>query len=388
MTMGPETEKRLRVSRQLPTPDDAVIDKADGYRLQYLFNHYTNWYSGMLRRFMQVYGPTIACPPLRSVALACFSDPVESPEDSLIERAIRTVTAIDFSKPSEGEFFAVALLGLPISLMKRPFGTVTPSVCVRWFKEIVKQLLCRGKACQGSLLSPVGQLAAHIFLQTLPVSYRGPDYWDLYTFVDESFGISGFVPYESAQEWFIEDHWRAASETTRNEYIWETRIGLNFQLAIRGFLHVLDAEMATNANASSSYIIPVFQDVQTFGQLFEKSEVYLKMLEELWSRSDTSIVYENKLTPLNRSLIFWTTHCNNINNLLASLVLCGRSVEYALKSDDAVAAAVKSIYWMTLYPDFCTRPGLSRLIPFPLLSAALVYRISENPEGIHLEARH
>src|SRR5271170_7948285 len=71
---GPKKEESLQLAKQLPTPDDAVINEIDGRKLHFLRSGWVpnSPHLSFLQKLMAFYGPSVRSLPLRSAILATF----------------------------------------------------------------------------------------------------------------------------------------------------------------------------------------------------------------------------------------------------------------------------------------------------------------------------
>jgi len=368
--MGPKAEERRQeISRQLPTPDDAVISQSDQDLLVYLLSHKTGHGAGPLRRFAEIYGSSINQPSLRLALSVFFSIwRKETPDDVLIRRAINQYTVINSSDPSECDMVAIVLLGFSLIFIRTstpffPNVAILATFIALQFRQTVLRLL----RSRSTLNCDFKRLWNYLYPD---VPYR-TGVWDTHASRRSylrTYHLLRWLPYIEGLCWVLPEH-------IQNGFICYDLIHQQYIMACKCLCEVLTSEYLNNSTPSP-YILQHFEECQTVQRLFQDSEQYHQMIERFGSPAppfEPSIIV--------RSRTFKVLYYSAWMRLSVALVLRGRSVKHALESDESFAAAQDLIFWLAQPED---EPKLGNpLYGFTLLCAALVYRISKD-EGSSL----
>jgi len=329
---------------------------------------------------LQMYGPTISHPLVRSAVLAYFSWVQGIPHATHVRRAIQELTVIKIRALTDIDLISLYFLFFCLAASREYASSLAIQ---KSLKRILHSILWSRKQPMPFLKRNQYSLLEPIMVAGYGLTSHSAKFWKLRASVMTPSSPPIFDNYVSQfSALYFDTRWRATPEDTRNEHVWYDLIRRNHALGFTAFLHVLSVESGQNPTVSP-LAIQAMEECEVLQCQFEKSETCMRLFSEYWQRPLYHTVIVGAYPPLIRREIFDVISGCYIFRLLAILVLRGRSVQYSRTSNEALLAAENLMTWseqIRLAVSGCLI--MSRIIPFGILSASLVHILSKDNTGM------
>ena len=393
------------MAKQVPTPDDAVINELDARALHYLRTYVfkATHHLNLVQKIMAYYGPTIQSPSLRFAILSTFESlsPFRGQPGAHLISAANVVTTKPISSFDEGDVLAMAIL----CLVKA--GYISSSLSER--DAVLDRLPSSSIMCQRFISSlkmlfdkSGGRIISYPFagywrfmmsmVMSSTWSFVDDTIWELLALIRQHFGVMDL-------DRALEDVERLNtarslghmfSETWYRQSAYFTLVNWNAGVASQGFWNALEKDRRREFGRMH-LMLSALDDIRACIVGLESTSVHLDLLlgsPMKWFISEGLFGACHGL-PIHYIIRFYWT------KLVLSLVLDGVTFQQAAITQGAYEAADAIIFLIKFYLSYPIPLLCSSDYPFEeaelnsvavslisdLLVASLVHPISNHTEG-------
>ena len=398
--------KREQLARQLPTPDDAIINEADSRRLYYLRCFFQPTASpNLIQKIMAFYGPSIDCPSLRFAILSALEWvlPFPSRPGEHLHQAAGALASKEFSTFDEGDMFAIAFISYSRSCYvhsdlpgRRAVLDAFPtsSLHVRWFVQTMTKLLSDlGGNFSSYPFAEFWRYSINSLIETLPPDLSDSSFWDLLALSRQLFGPTYLHQFADDMRRLgtVQSFGKTPSDSWYMEGAWGRVIGRNLVVALVGFWTVVQTDMQYQFTRDQRLLLALY-DVRNSVDNLEETAVHTDVSRSLPTLSLSSDTPFGALhfTAISKSVDL------SVTELLLSLVLDAPSIREATTTPRAINAAyvlvnlVQSLVASVIPASLPSLPHFKNVstnhaVAFSISSictAALVYPIFQTSSGV------